>query len=159
MNSQDNPIDLQFENCAWESIQTINHEVLPRVDNYDSVQYYAKKRMKENFETIKIKKRKLLNLTGKEKEHTADDYIDFLMKFWYTSQDIDYLKWNPEDYYPKINCPTLMLFAEKDINIDTKGSIENSKRIVDTYKKTNISIVVIPDVDRSYQCRKSSINF
>ncbi|RNC66763.1 hypothetical protein D7D25_00345 [Proteiniphilum sp. X52] len=43
-----------------------------------------------------------------------------------------------------------MLFAEKDINIDIKGSIENSKKIVNTHKKTNFSIVVIPNVDHSF---------
>ncbi|RNC63584.1 S9 family peptidase [Proteiniphilum sp. X52] len=159
MDSQENPIETQFEKCAWESIRTINHEVIQKVNNNDSIQCYAKKIIKENFETEKIEKRKTLNLTGVQKEYTVDEYIDELIHFWYTPQDIDYLKWNPEDYYPKINCPTLMLFAEKDINIDTKGSIENSKRIIERYKKNNFSIVVIPNVDHGFYDLGSKISF
>ena len=68
----------------------------------------------------------------------------------YAPLDIDYLKWNPEEYYPKIKCPTLMLFAEKDKNIDVKGSIENSKKIIYTYSKTNFSIEILPNMEHQF---------
>lgn len=159
VNSQKNPIEKQFEDCAGESIRTINHNIISKIDNYDSIQYYAKKLIKENFDTKSLTQQNLLNLTGKPRNYTADEYVDELIKFWYTPQDIDFLKWEPNDYYPKINVPTLMLFAENDINIDAKGSIENSKKIIDTYKKTNFTIQVIPNVDHGFYEPYDTISF
>ena len=52
-----------------------------------------------------------------------------------------------------------MLFAEQDINIDTKGSIENSKRIIEKYKKNNFSVKVIPNVDHGFYETKEKISF
>ena len=159
VDSPSNPIDKQFENCAWESFQTINHEIISKVNDYDSIQYDAKKLIKENFETEKIGKLRTQNLMGEVKKYTIDDFVDMLIHFWYTPQDIDYLKWDPENYFPKINCPVLMLFAEQDINIDTKGSIENSKRIIEKYKKNNFSVKVIPNVDHGFYETKEKISF
>jgi hypothetical protein len=150
-DSINNSINQQFEDCAWECISSINHTIISKYDEYDSIQYHAKKIFKNAFNTENLSKKiEMMNLLNKMEEHTANDYVDILMWFWYSPQDIDYLKWNPECYYPKINCPVLMLFAEKDINIDVNGSIENSKRIVEKYNKKNFSIVVIPGVDHSF---------
>lgn len=154
-----------FIECVWDCMKNININVLQNNEEIDTIHILAQNILKSAFKTNTIKTNMIKTKIFTPLIHPKDSvdinqFIDVLINIaLYAPLDIDYLKWDPEDYYPKINCPTLMLFAEKDINIDTKGSIENAKRIVNTYKKTNFSISVIPNVDHGFYEPLEKVSF
>jgi len=147
------PIKEQFQSCAWDCMSRINREVLLKNDNSDTIRFYARKMFKESLEGNNLSKAKRFRKFGKDEEVTIDQYIDIIIDFWYTPQDISYLKWNPENYYPKIKCPVLMVFGDKDIQIDFEGSLNNSRNIVNHYNKKNYSIEVLNGVGHNFTDR------
>lgn len=152
--------DKIFIECVWDCMKNINKNVLQNNEDIDTIHALAQKALKSAFKTNTIKTKIFTPLVHPKDSVNIDQFIDLLIDVaLYAPMDIDYLKWNPEYYYSKIDCPTLMLFAEKDINIDIKGSIENSKKIVNTHKKTNFSIVVIPNVDHSFNEPEKKVFF
>ena len=108
VNSQKNPIEKQFEDCARESIRTINHNIISKIDNYDSIQYYAKKLIKEISTRKNLKPQNLTQLTGKPQIILPDE----LLCLFCIPHRHRLFKWEPNDYYLKLMF-YLMLFAEK----------------------------------------------
>ncbi len=159
-DSKAKPIKEQFQSCAWDCMSRINQEVLLKNNNYDTIQFYARKMFKESLKGNNLANERSLNMRGKDignEQVTADQYIDFIMCFWYTPQDICYLKWDPENYYPKIDCPVLMVFGDKDVNIDFEGSLNNSRNIVNRYNKKNYSIEVLKGVGHNFTDRDITV--
>lgn len=153
-------LDRKFVACVWDCIREINSTVLMHHNDIASIHRFAQKQLKEAFQTDTIKKEIVTAMVSASKSTDINRFIDlFINSALYAPLDVDYLKWDPEACYPEIDCPVLMLFGEKDINIDIKKSIENSKRIVKSYRKTNFSIVVIPDVDHSFYVPDETITF
>ena len=151
MNVVQSKFDQNFINCVWDCIKNINKEVLPNNENIDIIHTLAQNTLKSAFKTDTIKKKIISSFLPSKSPVDINQFIEILINIaMYAPLDIDYLKWNPEEYYPKIECPTLMLFAEKDKNIDIKGSIENSKKIIDTYSKTNFSIEILPNMEHQF---------
>lgn len=143
--------DSIFIECVWDCMKNINKNVLQNNEDIDTMHTLAQKTLKSAFKTSTIKTKIFTPLVHPKDSVNIDQFIEVLINVaLYAPLDIDYLKWNPEYYYPEIDCPTLMLFADKDINIDIKGSIENSRKIVNTHKKANFSIVIIPNVDHNF---------
>jgi pimeloyl-ACP methyl ester carboxylesterase len=128
----------------------INREVVLKNNNIDTIQYYARKIFKESFIGNNLESVRRMNLSGIDEKITASQFIDTMLFMLYSPLNVTYLKWDPENYYPKINCPVLMCFGDKDINIDFEGSLANSKEIVKRYKKTNFTIEVINGVGHNF---------
>lgn len=144
-------LDKNFQDCVWNCLYSIHHEIFPKYNNCDSIQYYASNSLKTLFHTESVTKKVELNLTGISQKCSVDDYIDtLLIPLWYSPQEIDYRKWDPEDYYPKIQCPVFMLFAEKDMNINVNGSVENVYRIIREYGKQNFTVRIVKDMGHSF---------
>ncbi|MDD2283953.1 MAG: hypothetical protein PHQ11_00930 [Paludibacter sp.] len=159
-NTDQSKFDQIFIECVWDCMKNINKSVLQNNEKIDTIHILAQNTLKSAFKTDTIKTKIFTPFMPSKDPMYINQFIYILINItMYSPLDIDYLKWNPEDYYPKICCPTLMLFAEKDVNIDMKGSIENSKRIVNTYKKTNFSIVVIPNVDHEFYEPLEKVSF
>lgn len=150
-NTVQSKYDQNFINCVWDCIKNINKEVLINNENVDIIHTLAQNTLKSAFKTDTINKKIITSFLPSKSPVNINQFIEFLINIaMYAPLDIDYLKWNPEEYYPKIKCPTLMLFAEKDKNIDVKGSIENSKKIIYTYSKTNFSIEILPNMEHQF---------
>ena len=145
-----NSILNQFQTCAWDCYMEINRKYLAKTGNLDTIQFYAKKLFKESFSGNDLLKVSEDSKVGERKSISANQYIDMMVYYLYSPANVCYLKWDPENYYPKINCPVLMLFADQDTNIDFEGSLANSKAIVSKYKKENFTIDVIKGVDHLF---------
>ncbi len=145
-----NSILEQFQTCAWDCYMDINKTILAKANNIDTIQFYAKKMFKKSFSGNNLSKVKEDYKVGDRRNISANQYIDIMVYYLYSPTNVSYLKWDPENYYPKINCPVLMLFADQDTNIDFEGSLANSKAIVAKYKKENFTIDVIKGVDHLF---------
>lgn len=148
--SSQNPsiIKNQFVDCAWDCFNRINRSIIANYENYDTIQYKATSLMKESFSLDSIKfKNKVENMMAKNPK----ELIDTIMWYWHKPIDISFLKWNAEEWYSKLNCPTLIFFAGKDKIIDSLGSYNNLLSIKDRYNKTNFEITLIDEVDHAFK--------
>jgi pimeloyl-ACP methyl ester carboxylesterase len=59
-------------------------------------------------------------------------------RFWYLIADYD-----NDEVLKSMHCPTLLLFAEHDINVDPKQNIEHFKNLFDNYPPDNFTIRVM----------------
>lgn len=145
----DSPQKLQkkFVDCAWDCFKRINRTIIAATANYDSIQHKASALMKESFQWNRTSG--WYPVKGLE-DGTPEVFIDSMMWYWHKPIDISFLRWNPEEWYPKLQCPTLVLFGSDDKVIDTWGSRDNVQRIKKKYGKTNIQVEMIQGVEHSF---------
>lgn len=148
--SSQNPsiIKKQFVDCAWDCFNRINRSIIANYENYDTIQYKATSLMKESFSLDSINYE---NKDGNMMAKNPKEMIDTIMWYWHKPIDISFLKWNAEEWYSKLNCPTLIFFAGKDKIINSLGSYNNLLSIKNRYNKTNFEITLIDEVEHAFK--------
>ena len=147
-------LEQQFINCAWDCFKRINRTVIANCADYDSIQLRATTLMKESF---RWKKKEVWRMPKGTPDNvkTPNEYIDLLMFVWHKPIDISFLRWNFEEWYPRLQCPTLFVFAEEDKIIDVKKSVINVKNIMKEFDKTNFTIYVLEGLNHSFQTKET----
>lgn len=144
-------ISEKFVECVWKCVKDIHANILQKYENNDSIMFLAKKMFEEKFQTKNAVEKLEFNLREGSQMYSVDDFLTFMInELLFSPLDIDYLKWEPVAYYVQIKCPVLLVFAENDINIDTHHSVLNTRQIITLFKKTDFSLVIIPDVDHNF---------
>lgn len=82
---------------------------------------------------------------------TKEQFIDTTIKAWMTPRKLCYIKYNPEKYFSKINCPVFVICGMEDERIDWKSNLDGIERIFLKNDKLNYKIVSIPGVNHSYE--------
>lgn len=149
-SSQDpSMIKKQFLDCAWDCFNRINRTIIANYENYDTIQYKATSLMKEAFslDSINYENKVGDNMIAKNPK----EMIDTIMWYWHKPIDISFLKWNAEEWCSKLDCPTLLLFAEDDKVIDSTGSCKKMCSIKERYNKSNFEIDVVKGVNHAFR--------
>ncbi|MCC8147185.1 MAG: dienelactone hydrolase family protein [Bacteroidales bacterium] len=159
--TEEKSADELFEECIWNCTNEINRKIVLKEKDPLLIQENIKKELERAFHTesisVKIDTKELgISYFTKDLNRASiNDFLDVAIKNLYTPQEINFLQWNPEEYYPKIEVPVLMLSGEKDTYINAGESISNTKQIVDKYGKTNFTIEVIPGADHHFRSLNS----
>lgn len=140
-------IEDQFIECSWDCFKKINRTIIAKYSDYNTIQKKATDLMKSSFKWEK--EGNWIALRG-ENAKNPDEFIDSIMRAWHKPIDISFLRWDPEEWYPQLVCPTLFLFAENDKIIDLEGSLSNVDRIKKQYKKSNFTIDVVKGCRHSF---------
>lgn len=148
VNSKQKSIEDKFIACAWDCFKKINRTIIAKYSDYNTIQQKAATLMKRSFQWGKSGDWTKLKESNAE---NPDELIDFIIWNWYKPIDVSFLKWNPEEWYPQLECPTLFLFAGNDKIIDIKGSIANIRRIKEQYNKQNFIINVVKGCGHSFE--------
>jgi len=62
-----------------------------------------------------------------------------------------FLTFDPEDYLRRVDCPTLAVFGDKDVQVLSEPNIKALERIIKKYKKDNFKIKSYPDKNHLFQ--------
>lgn len=85
-----------------------------------------------------------------------DEVVKSTVPFWITNHRIIYSKFNPELYYPKIVCPSLIIFGTEDEKIDYRSNSENIVRIFRNVSKTNFNVLISKKTNHNYTLNRSA---
>ena len=86
---------------------------------------------------------------SKEGEIPINQYKFMFVKVMFTPRTVEFLKWDPKLYLPKIDKPVLMLYGAKDVNISLKPGVDSVKRIIKDYKLANFTLKYYKGLDHS----------
>ena len=137
--------DSVFYANFYNIVVDIEHQIILKYENYDSITYYANKLFYEkwNGTVFKPKLRKL------GEEQSLDSYINSIINILFTPRYIAFSRWNPDSCFPDIKCPVLMLYGRKDININLNSGVDNVKKIVADYQLNNFSLKCYEGLDHT----------
>ncbi|MDD3876088.1 MAG: prolyl oligopeptidase family serine peptidase [Bacteroidales bacterium] len=89
---------------------------------------------------------------------------DLHLLYGYTSQGIEskimamnsswfryFIKFNPEDYLRRVECPVLAIFGEKDVQVLAAQNLEAIEKIILKYGKRNFTTKLYPDKNHLFQ--------
>ncbi|MDR1171981.1 MAG: dienelactone hydrolase family protein [Bacteroidales bacterium] len=130
--------------CFWNSLCNINHTIIPKYQHLDTVQYQAKRKFLQLWDG---------NVLADDSLHFPNmkipgiQLVDTIIQHWYTYRNIEFIKWNPDQCYPQINCPVFFTFGEADTNINVSESIVNVRNIIRKYNKNKFTVKVYPKLN------------
>lgn len=136
-----------FYDNYYKAIATIGRQIIPKYSNYDTIKTEAVKLFNKKWEGTKFKP--YLNDGKRGKIPTEKFNNDMISLRMFTPRNIEFSKWNPKLYFPKIKQPVLLLYGEKDININLKPGVDSVRRIIKDYKLTNFSLKYYDGLDHS----------
>ncbi len=139
--------DSLMYNNFYRGIIDAERQAISIHENYDSIVIYTGNLFHEKWEGTSMKSfytkdQKMGNLSNKE-------FSIFLAKALLTPRHIEFSKWDPQLYFPKIKCPVLMLYGEKDININLKTGIDSVKQIINDYHLNNFTLKLYEGLEHS----------
>lgn len=148
--------NLTFYELFWDSFCRINHEVIPNYEQYDTIKFHAKKMFMELWGDNKYTTTKKWRPNV---ELNISQCMDTIIHYWYTPRNVALIKWKPEIYYSKINCPVLLLFGMKDSYINVVECITETKKTVVKYRKNNFTLKTYSDLDHFLQKKDLEVTF
>lgn len=136
-----------FYDNYYKAIATIGKQIIPKYSNYDTIKAEAVKLFNQKWQGTKFKP--YIN-DGKRGKILTDKFNnDMISLVMFSPRNIEFSKWDPKLYFPKIKQPVLMLYGEKDINISLKPGVDSVRRIIKDYKLTNFSLKYYDGLDHS----------
>jgi dienelactone hydrolase len=142
--------------CVWDTFMEINHSIIPKYEDNDTIMHYAQELFKQQWEGTHFVPTKRWR-PGVELQ--PSQCMDTIVCHWYIYRSIEFLKWEPERYLPKIGCPVLVCYGEKDVSINVHESIENVKNIAEKHSKKNFTLKTYPDLDHSLIKKDLAVTF
>lgn len=133
-------------------------EMLSRKDRNTmrALQYYLIKIIhsnKDNEITQSLIARYLIEMSEKldpSKSATIDP-TELLLSAYMQPRMLEYIRYNPELYYPKIKCPILAVSGKRDEKVVCKINLDGLERIFIENEKEDYSIVAIDGVNHAYE--------
>lgn len=137
-----------FYDNFYKGIASIGRQIIPKYSSYDTIKTEAFKLFNEKWKGTKFKPYYNDPKEGKiPTEKLIKDGI--LLGAMFNPRYIEFSKWDPKLYFPKIKQPVLMLYGEKDINISLKPGVDSVRNIIKDYKLTNFSLKYYDGLDHS----------
>lgn len=79
------------------------------------------------------------------------DPTELLLSAYIQPRMLEYIRYNPELYYPKIKCPILAVSGKRDEKVVYKINLDGLERIFIENEKEDYSIVAIDGVNHAYE--------
>lgn len=153
-DSKDQSLIAQMSAKTWDQVCRINREIACKNSDYASIQRLAAKSFKQVFRGTEFKP----IIQSEFGKLSSDQAIDTLAQWWYTPRTIELVKWNPYKYYPKINCPTLLIFGDEDENINVPRCVDAIEQIVNDKQKWNFTMHTYPELSHKLSKEKILVN-
>jgi len=121
----------------YKGIIDVERQIIPEYDNYDSIAVHANELFYKKWDGTALKP---LIVELNKTEHRVEEYVQMLIQMLFSPRYIEFSKWNPRQYLSAIKCPTLMLYGEKDLNINLKDGLDSVQQIIKDYNLSNFTL-------------------
>ncbi len=126
-----------YDNC-YRGIIDVGRQIIPKYENYDSIAIHASELFYKKWDGTNIKPY-ITNLNGESQTRT-EEWVQMIVRLVISPRYIEFSRWNPKEYLTAIECPTLMLYGEKDLNINLRAGIDSVQQIIKNYKLSNFTL-------------------
>lgn len=143
-----NPVSMEvFYDNFYKGIAAIGRQIIPKYSSYDTIINEAFKLFNQKWQGTKFKQ---FYNDPKEGKTPIEKLINAMITgAMFNPRFIEFVKWNPELYFPEIKQPVLMLYGEKDVNISLKPGVDSVRQIIKNYELTNFSLKFYEGLDHS----------
>ena len=127
----------------YKGIVDVERQIIPQYDDYDSIIVRISESFYKKWDGTATKP----YVKDLRKEYQIDEWVQMYIKTLFSPRYIAFSKWNPRQYLPTIVCPTLMLYGEKDLNINLKAGVDSVQQIIEDFELSNFTLKYYKGLD------------
>lgn len=121
-------------------------------NSLDSIKFYLKQTIEKGYNSTKYKDK----LYGKG---PLDEYINTIVWGYTRPRLMAFIKYDPNQYYPTLSCPVLVMNGKMDGNQDCQKHLAGLKNILERSGKQNYEVIAVDSLNHGYKKVDRTIPF